>query len=602
MKKLFLICTLILSTVLFAAEPAGVISLTTKPIIISTLDEKVREAKTGDQFFPGETLITPEGGKTQLLFRDQMTINLGQNSELKVDDFIFNKDDTAKNTIATSIKKGAFKFISGKIATDDQKAMKVKTPKTQIAIRGTSVLGNIEPAAENIVLLDGVIDIAPIDNPVLTQTINQSGYGVSVDSQSGSVSAPKEVDSASLSTIFKEVSLTSNNSDSNNSTKEEKTTSSDTESKEKTKTSSSSSSAETKTTSSNASKEETKTTSSAITTNSSNNSTTSTSKTTTSSASSFVESRQSQQLVSAIAKSMLQDDNSELNKTFGKRAEEVKTAFIKATNSVINSKEKSTAADKTNSTSPSASTSTVNTNSRATSPDKGDLVIPVTLISSSTNGSTNAAVTVAEIFTAIVSQNAEASSIVIEAAGSTLTNTSTGSAVNYETAISSNTTSGSTFADLTTGRSGTITYSFNSLSFTATSGTGSGSGTAAVYVNIDDQQFTTTTSGSGNLGGTDFTWTDVGSGARYVFGDGDSIKNDGSAYLISNDTISNLNFSFESTPTKDSSGNYIGTADFLIKFTADKYNGVSKDYAKAIVEITDHSNTISATQEITPNK
>lgn len=39
--------------------------------------------------------------------------------------------------------------------------MKVKTPKTQIAIRGTSVIGDIKEDSENIVLLDGIIEVAP---------------------------------------------------------------------------------------------------------------------------------------------------------------------------------------------------------------------------------------------------------------------------------------------------------------------------------------------------------------------------------------------------------------------------------------------------------
>ena len=126
-----------------------------------TVDGSERSAKTGDHFYQNERITTPSGGKTQLLFRDQMTINLSQGSELKVDAFVYDPAKANDNKITTSIKKGAFKFISGKIATDNKKAMRVKTPKTQIAIRGTSAVGDIEEnGQEQIILLDGEIEIS----------------------------------------------------------------------------------------------------------------------------------------------------------------------------------------------------------------------------------------------------------------------------------------------------------------------------------------------------------------------------------------------------------------------------------------------------------
>ena len=122
------------------AEVAGVISLATKDVTIIAVDGSKRSAKTGDNFNQGESILTPAGGKTQLLFKDQMTINLSQDSELKVDEFVFSNFEAADNKLTTSIKKGAFKFISGKISDKNKDAMKVKTPKTQIAIRGTGVV------------------------------------------------------------------------------------------------------------------------------------------------------------------------------------------------------------------------------------------------------------------------------------------------------------------------------------------------------------------------------------------------------------------------------------------------------------------------------
>ena len=187
------------------AEVAGVISLATKDVTIIAVDGSKREAKTGDNFNQGESILTPAGGKTQLLFKDQMTINLSQDSELKVDEFVFSNFEATDNKLTTSIKKGAFKFISGKISDKNKDAMKVKTPKTQIAIRGTGVVGDIEPDQESIILLDGAIEVSSIDTDS-AQLLTDSGLGVTVD-QAGTVSEPITFDPAAIDGVFEKVSL-----------------------------------------------------------------------------------------------------------------------------------------------------------------------------------------------------------------------------------------------------------------------------------------------------------------------------------------------------------------------------------------------------------
>lgn len=132
MKKILLLIFIFTVMKIAVAEEIGVISLATKDVVILDSKGNQRTAKTGDNFNQNDTIITPKGGKTQLLFKDQMTINLSQGSELKVDEFVFSNDNQQDNKLTTSIKKGAFKFISGKISDQNPEAMKVKTPKHKL--------------------------------------------------------------------------------------------------------------------------------------------------------------------------------------------------------------------------------------------------------------------------------------------------------------------------------------------------------------------------------------------------------------------------------------------------------------------------------------
>jgi len=134
-----------------------------------------------------------------------MTISLGPNSQMVVDKFVYDPKEKSKNELSTQIKQGAFKFISGKIASDNKDAMKVSTPKATIAIRGTGVAGDVQPTGtDTIVLLDGQIGVTSNTDSKTTQTIAQSGYGVTVN-PNGLVSQPTLIPTTTLNTILNQL-------------------------------------------------------------------------------------------------------------------------------------------------------------------------------------------------------------------------------------------------------------------------------------------------------------------------------------------------------------------------------------------------------------
>lgn len=495
MKKILLLVLIFTFFKTVVAEEIGVISLATKDVIILDSDGKERIAKTGDNFNQNDTIITPKGGKTQLLFKDQMTINLSQGSEIKVDEFVFSNDNQQDNKLTTSIKKGAFKFISGKISDQNPEAMKVKTPKTQIAIRGTSVIGDIKEDSENIILLDGIIEVAPLDNLAESQLINQSGLAVVVDVPTGSISRPAPVDTKSLNIIFQEVSLTTSENQSSTS-----------------------------------------------------------------------DSAESQQLVSSISKSLLEEEDSELNAAFGEKAESVKVAVVKAADTIIALKE---------AVSPSSSGQEVS-------------------------------LSVSEIFTTLANQNSEVANAIFTAEGENLTdinNVTVSASVIAAIVQGYSMPTGATFADFTSGRSGTIVHSFDDIRLESSIGSGNGVATAQVTIDIDNKTFEAVSSGSGTLGSYGaFEWNEIGSGT--IWGDGDNIKDGGLPFNILTDTITDLDFKFEG---------YIplggNTATLQMNYQADDYPGGDKDFAYMALEVYNQDrssgeieNLIEGIQQITPDR
>ena len=195
-----------ISTFSIAQEiESGVIAIASNPVKITNAQGEVRIAKTGDKIYLNDTVQTDSQGKTQILLKDQMTISLGPNSQMVVDKFVYDPKEKSKNELSTQIKQGAFKFISGKIASDNKDAMKVSTPKATIAIRGTGVAGDIQPTGtDTIVLLDGQIGVTSNTDSKTTQTIAQSGFGVTVN-PNGLVSQPAAVPATTLNTILNQL-------------------------------------------------------------------------------------------------------------------------------------------------------------------------------------------------------------------------------------------------------------------------------------------------------------------------------------------------------------------------------------------------------------
>jgi hypothetical protein len=104
-----------------------------------------REVKSGEPIYLGNVIKSgPESG-LQIMLLDQTTFTIGPDSELVIDQFVF---DPAAGTgkVAASVAKGVFRFVTGKVAQKDPASMSVRLPAGNIGIRGTIAIGAVEPA------------------------------------------------------------------------------------------------------------------------------------------------------------------------------------------------------------------------------------------------------------------------------------------------------------------------------------------------------------------------------------------------------------------------------------------------------------------------
>lgn len=171
-----------------------------------------RVVETGRPVYALDHVTTGADGKLQILLLDETTFTLGPNSDMILDEFVYDPASGA-GKVSASMAKGVFRFVTGKVARKDPGSMRVTMPVGTIGIRGTMVAGQVETDAATIVLIGpgrgNNADEAPggitVGNDKGSTDVDTSGYGVSL--QAGQApSAAFEVPAALLQTILGGVS------------------------------------------------------------------------------------------------------------------------------------------------------------------------------------------------------------------------------------------------------------------------------------------------------------------------------------------------------------------------------------------------------------
>ena len=83
-----------------------------------------------------DVLHTGADGRLAIILRDGTRISLGSNSEMKVDQFVY-EPALSNYALVLNLAKGLLAYVSGKIAKFSPEAVKLQTPVGIIGVRGT---------------------------------------------------------------------------------------------------------------------------------------------------------------------------------------------------------------------------------------------------------------------------------------------------------------------------------------------------------------------------------------------------------------------------------------------------------------------------------
>ena len=104
-------------------------------------------------------MVTGNTASTALTFLDDTRIQVGENSKVILDKFIYDPNSQTGD-VAINFSKGVFRFVTGNMQNKD--GFQLKTPSATLVIRGTVFLVNVAgDGTTDVSVLEGQVEVKP---------------------------------------------------------------------------------------------------------------------------------------------------------------------------------------------------------------------------------------------------------------------------------------------------------------------------------------------------------------------------------------------------------------------------------------------------------
>jgi hypothetical protein len=161
-----------------SADKIGVASAV-KNEVQGIMGASPRALAAGSDVFSSERIRTGQESTAQLLFLDETSLNVGPQSEITLDRFVYNPSRNTGNVVL-SASRGAFRFVTG---SQNPTNYTLRTPVATIGVRGSiydlflrSVPAGVHEIAGLLILVEGSLKITLRNGKVLL--LNELGKAV----------------------------------------------------------------------------------------------------------------------------------------------------------------------------------------------------------------------------------------------------------------------------------------------------------------------------------------------------------------------------------------------------------------------------------------
>ena len=195
-----------LAAPLTAAAPAANVSVLKGEATRVAPDGGRHTLARGDAVYDGDRVLTGTRSFVVLRFRDNTRFTLGPRAEFRVDEV----REGDGGLFSAEVVRGAFRFVTGLIAKQRARAMRIRTGGVAtIGIRGTTVGGEVEGESATIVLLEdedkAQSSSIEVGNTHGSVVISQPGYGTRVPDANSPPTPPERMTLRSIENLVRNI-------------------------------------------------------------------------------------------------------------------------------------------------------------------------------------------------------------------------------------------------------------------------------------------------------------------------------------------------------------------------------------------------------------
>ncbi len=143
----------------YAAEQVGINAAVKGKVTIQSGASQAQQAEIKKPVFLGDEVNSERKSALQVLLKDQSVFTVGPQCALTIDKFVYDPSKN-NNQISANVKKGMFRFMSGKVSKSNPDDVAINTPVASMGIRGTIVEGLVGAEAVAYAIDAGIITAA----------------------------------------------------------------------------------------------------------------------------------------------------------------------------------------------------------------------------------------------------------------------------------------------------------------------------------------------------------------------------------------------------------------------------------------------------------
>jgi hypothetical protein len=149
-KILLIIFLSFFSSLLIAAEKSSVGVISAAIGEVYNQDEK--KLSTGDKIYFGDSIIVKSNSNSQIMLLDETVMSVGSNSEIKIDEFVYDKK-SQNGKILSTIKSGSMRVLTGGVSEKNPANLEIKVPAGTIGSRGTEFQATVDNGQSKVLLI-----------------------------------------------------------------------------------------------------------------------------------------------------------------------------------------------------------------------------------------------------------------------------------------------------------------------------------------------------------------------------------------------------------------------------------------------------------------